>query len=110
MRTYLFLRAIALAPAIILAVAFLVLLHGPYPTGDIGIGCQSTIHGPGLPQAGARWHEMTRISAGPTGTTGIMLAAGNGDDEDEQEGEEEGEKEEEGEGGWDRLWDAPKLG
>jgi len=40
---------------------------------------------------------------------------GNGDDEEAEEDggddeEGEGEEEEEAEGGWDRVWDAPKLG
>jgi hypothetical protein len=35
---------------------------------------------------------------------------GNDDADDEDGGDEEEDKEEEEEGGWDRLWDSPKLG
>ena len=35
---------------------------------------------------------------------------GNEDEDDEDGGDEEEDKEEEESGGWDRLWDAPKLG
>ena len=108
MRRYLFLAAIAVAPVIFFSVPFLPPHDCSCPTGDIGVGCESTVHVPALPQTGARWHETAALSVGHGPATVIMIAAEDEGDEGEAEGEKEGE--EEGEGGWDRLWDAPKLG
>lgn len=88
-----------------------------------------------FPDLQAQWEDLTQLGAStqssilrglfPKGAEPILLAAEGaadkpgesigGDEEGGEEGEEgeEEAKEEGGEeegGGWDRLWDAPKLG
>jgi len=71
----------------------------------------------------AQGKEMLATPPGKAGMARAMLTAARGNDDDEKAGDDKGddkedskkgdkkdkEKEDEG-GGWDRLWDAPKLG
>ena len=58
------------------------------------------------------WTRMQeKIAAEKAETTVASDDTGNGDDEEADEDENGGDEEEGGEeGGWDRVWDAPKLG
>ncbi|MEW6137169.1 MAG: hypothetical protein AB1733_02980, partial [Thermodesulfobacteriota bacterium] len=91
----------------------LILAHG-------NIVSQSKAAEPG-PDLDLRYVDWDSRKAGASGINGdadngkkIQAADENGngkDDEDDEEGgDEEEDKEEEESGGWDRLWDAPKLG
>jgi len=57
------------------------------------------------------WDEMKAGKSGKDGNGVSEKANGDGDNEDEEEKDEkEGGDKEGGGGGWDRPWDAPKLG
>jgi hypothetical protein len=74
--------------------------------------------GPDVDLRDVDWDSMKAEKKGKTAKNGNgknLAGVANGDKGDEngddEEDEKDGEdKEDEGEGGWDRLWDAPKLG
>jgi hypothetical protein len=71
--------------------------------------------GPDLDLRDVDWDSMKAEKKGKTAKIGNGKNVDKVDNGDENGEDEEGEKDDEdkkdeGEGGWDRLWDAPKLG